>query len=64
MRYFFCLFFPPLAVLLCGGKLGSCLLNVVLTLCGWIPGVIHAFLVVNEYKADKRMEKMVRMMKG
>jgi len=25
-----------------------------------VPGVIHAILVVNEYKADKRAERIMR----
>jgi hypothetical protein len=27
-------------------------LNLILTLLGWIPGVIHALLVVNDHKRD------------
>ncbi len=36
---------PPLAVYLKHGLGGTFLLNLVLTLIGWLPGVIHAFLV-------------------
>ena len=41
LRYFFCVVFPPLAVLLTG-RIASFFLSVLLTLLGWIPGVIHA----------------------
>jgi len=41
LRYFFCVVFPPLAVLLTG-RFASFFLSVLLTLLGWIPGVIHA----------------------
>ncbi|MET1173767.1 YqaE/Pmp3 family membrane protein [Paenibacillus amylolyticus] len=58
MLYFLC-FLPPLAVLLCG-KPGSFLLNIILTIIGYIPGVIHALLVVHGHKADKRNEKLIR----
>lgn len=34
---------PPLAVLLNRGLGLQFLLNVLLTLIGWLPGVIHAF---------------------
>lgn len=37
---------PPVAVALERGLSPSLLLNVVLTILGWIPGAIHAVLVV------------------
>ncbi len=37
---------PPLAVGLKNGIGGSFLLNLVLTLVFWLPGVIHALIVV------------------
>ncbi|MGE9267963.1 MAG: YqaE/Pmp3 family membrane protein [Verrucomicrobiales bacterium] len=37
---------PPLAVGLKAGFGGSFLLNLVLTLIFWLPGLIHALLVV------------------
>lgn len=58
LLYFLC-FLPPLAVLFCG-KPGSFILNIILTFFGYIPGVIHAFLVVHTHKADKRNEKLIR----
>jgi uncharacterized membrane protein YqaE (UPF0057 family) len=45
--------FPPLAVLMTG-RIASFFLSIILTLLGWIPGVIHACLVVNDYHAEKR----------
>ncbi len=56
MLYLLAIVAPPVAVLLTG-KPGQALLNLLLTLMLWVPGVIHAILVVNEYKADKRAEK-------
>ncbi|WP_212958322.1 YqaE/Pmp3 family membrane protein [Paenibacillus albilobatus] len=58
MRYLLC-FLPPLAVLSCG-KFGQFLLSILLTCIGYVPGVIHAILVVNAYKADQRTDKIVR----
>lgn len=49
---------PPVGVLLCG-KPVQALLNLVLTLCLWIPGVIHAVLVVNGYYEDQRAERVI-----
>jgi len=40
------LFLPPLGVLIGGGSPGALILNIVLTLCFWIPGLIHALYVI------------------
>jgi uncharacterized membrane protein YqaE (UPF0057 family) len=59
MLYFVAVLLPPLAVLLCG-KPFQALLNFVLTLALYVPGLIHAIFVVNNYYADQRTERMVR----
>ncbi|MCR4663951.1 MAG: YqaE/Pmp3 family membrane protein [Paludibacteraceae bacterium] len=41
--------FPPLAVMDRG--CGSMLIVFLLTLCGWIPGVIGALVILNSNKA-------------
>jgi len=56
MLYLLAIVFPPLAVLLCGRPI-TALLNVFLTLLFWLPGVIHAILVVNEHKANQRAKR-------
>lgn len=60
MRYVLCFVLPPLAVLLCGRLVGS-VFNLLLTLCGIIPGIVHAILVVNESKADSRAMRQAAM---
>lgn len=62
MRYFLAIILPPLAVLLCG-KPFQFLLNILLTLLGWIPGVVHAILVVHTHLEDKRTERIIQAMK-
>lgn len=59
LRYFFCVVLPPLAVLLTG-RMGSFFLSILLTLLGWIPGVIHAALVVNDYHEEQRLRGVAR----
>jgi len=59
MRYFLAIILPPVAVLLCG-KPVQFVLNILLTLLFWIPGVIHAILVVNSHLADKRADKIAK----
>lgn len=58
MRYLLC-FIPPLAVLSCK-KPGQFLISIILSICFYIPGVIHAILVVNQYNADKRNKELIR----
>ena len=58
-----CFLFPPLAALLSGGII-SCIINIVLSLCFYIPGVIHAFAVVNNSKQEKRNNKVIEAIKN
>ncbi len=45
LRVLICIFFPPLAVLDKG--CGSVLIVFLLTLAGWIPGVLAALIINN-----------------
>ena len=54
-----CIFLPPLAVFLCGKPIQA-FINLLLTLCVWIPGVIHAWIVVSDKREDKKHKEMVR----
>jgi uncharacterized membrane protein YqaE (UPF0057 family) len=62
MRYFLCIIFPPAAVLTTG-RIGAFILNCILTLFLWIPGVIHAILVTSDYYESRRHRQLVRVMK-
>ncbi len=53
-RVLLCIIFPPLAVLDKG--CGSILITTILTICGWIPGVIAA-LIINNKKETIIIEK-------
>lgn len=44
-RVLLAIFFPPLAVLDKG--CGSVLIVLLLTICGWVPGVIAALVILN-----------------
>ncbi len=59
LRLFFCVVLPPVAVFMTG-RMGNFLLSLLLTLLGWLPGVIHAFIVVSDYHAEKRAELALR----
>lgn len=50
MRLFLCWVCPPMAVLFCGRPF-SMVINMVLTLFGWIPGVIHAVSIYSDHRS-------------
>ena len=62
MLFFFCVILPPLAVFLTG-RMGSFFLSLILTLLGWLPGVIHAFFVVSDHKNEKRLRAIAESLK-
>ncbi|MCZ6596154.1 MAG: YqaE/Pmp3 family membrane protein [Planctomycetota bacterium] len=59
MRFFLAIVLPPVAVLFCGKPIQA-LLNLLLTLCLWVPGVVHACLVVNAHLADNRARRIIQ----
>ena len=46
LRVILAILFPPLAVIDRG--CGSVLITFLLTLCGWVPGVIGALVILNK----------------
>ncbi|MCK1993511.1 YqaE/Pmp3 family membrane protein [Peribacillus muralis] len=60
MLYLIAILFPPLAVLLAGKPI-SAVVNLILTLFFYIPGLIHALFVVHDKKADKRMKQQAAL---
>jgi len=59
MRYFLCFLCPPLAVFTTG-RIGSLILNTILTIFFLVPGIIHAILVVNDFYESRRYRRLVR----
>ncbi|WP_440881800.1 YqaE/Pmp3 family membrane protein [Tenacibaculum sp. C7A-26P2] len=47
-RVLLAIIFPPLAVI--GKGCGSLIIVFLLTLCGWVPGVIGALVIINSDK--------------
>jgi restriction system protein len=62
MIYLIAIFCPPLAVLI-KGKPKSALLNIFLCFLYWIPGMIHALIVVHESESLKSQETL-KMLKN
>ncbi len=50
LRVILAILFPPLAVIDYG--CGSVLIVFLLTLCGWVPGVIGALIILNNTTKD------------
>lgn len=62
IRYLLAILLPPVAVFLCGKPIQG-IINIILTLAFFVPGVIHAILVVHGYYADKRTDRIVKAIK-
>lgn len=50
LSYVLAVFLPPLGVLVAGASCGTVLLNVLLTLLGYVPGIVHAFIVIHDLR--------------
>jgi uncharacterized membrane protein YqaE (UPF0057 family) len=59
MLYLIAILLPPVAVAL-AGKPFQAILNLVLTLMLYVPGLLHALLVVHNHYADKRTARLVK----
>lgn len=62
MRYLLAIILPPIAVLICG-KPVQAIINLILTLLFWIPGMIHALFIAHGYYEDKRADRVIDAMK-
>tara|TARA_R110002072_G_scaffold64_5_gene352 strand:- start:24339 stop:24536 length:198 start_codon:yes stop_codon:yes gene_type:complete len=62
MRYLLAILLPPIAVFICGKPIQG-IINIFLTLAFYVPGAIHAVLVVHNYHEDARTDKIVNAMK-
>ncbi|KAJ9615299.1 hypothetical protein H2200_001374 [Cladophialophora chaetospira] len=49
LLYFLALFLPPLSVFLKTGCNSDFFINILLSILGWIPGVIHAWWVISRH---------------
>jgi uncharacterized membrane protein YqaE (UPF0057 family) len=52
---------PPLAVLF-SGKPFQAIINIILSLIFYFPGLIHAIMVVKDSKDEKRHKEMISRM--
>lgn len=59
MMYLLAILLPPVAVLF-SGKPFQAFFNLILTLFFWLPGAVHAILVVKDKKDDERMQRYIR----
>ncbi|MFM2314070.1 MAG: hypothetical protein RLZZ04_3346 [Cyanobacteriota bacterium] len=51
----FAIVLPPVGVFLSVGIGSALVINVLLTLLGWLPGVIHALWVINQEAEKSRL---------
>lgn len=58
MIYILAIFLPPIALLL-KGRVGAAILNFFLCLLFWIPGVVHAIIVIAQGEGERRHKEMM-----
>ena len=63
VRYLLCIVLPPLAVFTTGRWVQG-ILNIVLTILGWVPGVVHAALVVHDFYDERRANRIIDAIRG
>ncbi|MBC1239945.1 YqaE/Pmp3 family membrane protein [Nostoc sp. 2RC] len=56
LRYLLGLLVPPLGVFLTVGVGPTLIINILLTLLGWLPGSIHAIWVIAKYDEQLNRE--------
>ena len=49
LLYFLALFLPPVPVFLKTGCSADFLINIALSILGWLPGVIHAWWIISKH---------------
>lgn len=49
LRYILGILVPPVGVFLAYGLSTTLLINILLTLLGWVPGIIHAVWAIAKY---------------
>jgi len=59
--YLIAILCPPLAVLF-SGKPIQALINIILSLLFYFPGLIHAIMVVKDSKDEKRHKELIKQM--
>ncbi|MER2169104.1 MAG: YqaE/Pmp3 family membrane protein [Psychrobacillus psychrodurans] len=60
--YLLAIVLPPVVIVF-SGKPFQAFLNLLLCILRYISGIIHAILVVNDHKANKRMLKQAELIK-
>ncbi|WVW86085.1 hypothetical protein I302_108124 [Kwoniella bestiolae CBS 10118] len=50
LLYFLAIFLPPVPVFIKSGCGADTLINILLWILGWIPGVIHAWWVISRHE--------------
>ena len=57
---FFAFLCPPIAVLMCGKWFQGLFISPRLTVCFWIPGIIHAGVVVHRWQKAQSEHELLR----
>lgn len=65
MRILLAILCPPVAVLMCGKWFQGLFISPILTACLWVPGMIHALVVVSNWgKVQREHEALIAAAKS
>jgi uncharacterized membrane protein YqaE (UPF0057 family) len=56
-RLLLCILIPPVGVFLTYGLSATLVINLLLTLFGWVPGIIHAVWALSKYEEKNREQQ-------
>lgn len=56
VRYLLAVLIPPVGIFLTYGLSATLLINIVLTLLGWIPGSIHAIWAIAKHEEHMKQQ--------
>ncbi len=59
IRFVLAVLLPPLGVFLTYGLSTTLVINVLLTLLGWVPGIIHAVWAIAKHEEQAKQQRTV-----
>lgn len=59
IRFILAIVLPPLGIFLTYGLSTTLVINVLLTLLGWVPGIIHAVWAIAKHEERAKQQGMI-----
>ena len=59
--FILCIFLPPLAAGILGG-FTSFFVNLILTCIGWLPGIVHAYMLMKKSEVEEKNKELIKQL--